>query len=168
MVLTNAMTKGQGGEALIGAEGPRSLFRREIERAFDRAWGAFEGAKLGALGGLDLPEWPAMDVAEDDKALTFRVDVPGLGPKDVDIEVSGDRLSIRGTRKEEHSRDDAGRRSRERFAGTFARTVTLPPYVDAEKLEAFYDKGVLTVTAPKIAGKAARRIAVKTADRASA
>ena len=145
---------------------PRSLFRREIERALDRAWGAFEGARLGAFGGLDMPEWPAMDVSEDDKTVTFRLDVPGLGPKDVDIEVSGDVLTVRGTRSEEHSdaaRGGNGRTRQERFTGSFARTVTLPPGVDGDKVEASYDKGVLTVTAPKAPGKGPKRVPVKTA-----
>jgi HSP20 family protein len=148
------------GEVLADINGPRSLFRREIERALDSAWGAFQGARLGALGGLDVPEWPAMDVSEDDKAVTYRVDLPGLGPKDVEVEVSGDRLSIRGTRREERS--DGGRERRERFVGSFSRTATLPPYADGEKAEASYDRGVLTVTAPKAPGRGPRRVAVKT------
>ena len=159
--------KGAGSEldeALADTAGPRSLFRREVERALDRAWGAFEGARLGAFGGLDVPEWPAMDVSEDDKAMTFRVDVPGLGPRDVNIEVSGNVLSIHGQRTEERSEGGGGGRTRrERFTGSFARAVTLPPGVDGEKVEASYDKGVLTVTAPKVPGKGPRRVAVKTA-----
>jgi HSP20 family protein len=149
-------------EALAAKGGPRSLFRREIERAFDRALGAFEGARLGAIGAFDIPEWPALDVTEDEKTVMYRVDVPGLGPKDVDVEVSGDRLSIRGKRTEEHAEGDGSSR-RERFFGSFSRTLILPPDVDAGKLEATYDKGVLTVAAPKVPGKGFRRVAVKTA-----
>jgi HSP20 family protein len=162
MELQKKHGKGDPGEALADANGPRSLFRREIERALDRAWGAFEGARLGAVGGLDIPEWPAVDVSEDERAVTYRVDVPGLGPKDVEIEVLGDQLSIRGTRREERAEGDRGRQRRERFVGSFARTVTLPPYADGEKAEASYDKGVLTVTAPKVPGRGPRRVAVKT------
>ena len=156
------ITKGSVGEALADAGGQRSLFRREIERALDRAMGVFEGARLGAIGALDVPEWPALDVTEDEKAVTYRVDVPGLGPKDVDVEVSGDRLSIRGTRSEEHEVGN-GRGRRERFIGSFSRSVILPADADGEKVEATYDKGVLTVTAPKVAGKGPKRVAVKTA-----
>jgi HSP20 family protein len=101
-----------------------------------------------------------MDVSEDDKAVTYRVDLPGLGPKDVEVEVSGDRLSIRGTRREERS--DGGRERRERFVRSFSRTATLPPYADGEKAEASYDRGVLTVTAPEAPGRGPRRVAVKT------
>lgn len=153
-------------EEALAAVAPRSLFRREIERALDRAWGAFEGARLGAFGGPDAADWPAMDVSEDDKAVTFRLDVPGLGPKDVEIEVSGDVLTVRGTRSEEHSVGadrGNGRPRRERFTGSFARAVTLPAGVDGAKVEASYDRGVLTVTAPKVPGKGPRRVAVKTA-----
>ena len=149
-------------EMLADTKGPRSLFRREIERALDRAWGAFEGARLGAFGGFDVPEWPAIDVSENEKAVTYRVDVPGLGPKDVEIEVSGDLLSIRGKRQEERTVGN-GQTRRERFSGSFARSVTLPPGVDGEKAEASYDKGVLTVTAPKVPGKGPTRVEVKAA-----
>ena len=144
---------------LTDTKGPRSLFRREIERALDRAWGAFAGARLGALGVLGAAEWPAMDVSEDEKSVTFHVDAPGLGPKDVDVEVSGDVLSIRGTRSEQHAEPNGNSR-RERFTGSFARTVRLPPGVDGEKAEASYDKGVLTVTAPKVPGRGPKRVTV--------
>jgi len=107
-------------------------------------------------------EWPAMDVSEDEKAVTFHVDVPGLGPKDVEVEISDGLLSIRGKRQEERTEGDGNSRH-ERFTGSFTRTVTLPPDVDVAKAEASYDKGVLTVTAPRVPGKGPRRVAVKTA-----
>ena len=71
-------------------------------------------------------------------------------------------MSIRGKRQEERTEGDGNSRH-ERFTGSFTRTVTLPPDVDVAKAEASYDKGVLTVTAPRVPGKGPRRVAVKTA-----
>lgn len=156
-------TTGDEDYALRSTKGPRSLFRREIERALDHAWGALAEARFGTLGVPDVPEWPPMDVSEDEKSVTFRVDVPGLGPKDVDVEVSDNVLSIRGCREEEQTEANGDGR-RERFSGSFARKVRLPPEVDGDNAEASYDKGVLTVTAPKVPGKSPKRVVVKTAE----
>jgi len=102
--------------------------------------------------------WPAIDVSEDDKEVTIRMDVPGLDASNLDVEVSGNVLTIRGSRDEEH--EDKRHHRRERVSGRFVRSVTLPSYVDPAALNARYDKGVLTVTAPRVAGKGPRRIAV--------
>jgi len=144
-----------------------SRFRDEIDQLFDRfwedavtnPWGPFQG--LAAAG-----DWPAVDVTEDDKTMTLRVDVPGLGPEDVDVRVSGNLLTISGARREEWA--DEGKkggsvRRRERRFGSFARTMTLPPYVDPANVDARYDKGILTVTAAKVPGKGPRRVKVNIA-----
>jgi HSP20 family protein len=97
-------------------------------------------------------------VSEDDRGVTVRVDVPGLEPKDLDVDVSGNVLTIRGSRSEEH--EDKRHHRRERVSGSFVRSIPLPAHVDAAALEARYDKGVLTVTAPRIPGKGPKRVAV--------
>src|SRR5687767_11407337 len=66
-------------------------FRREMDRTFDRVWRDFDrGDPWSALKTLpsalgEMTNWPAVDMAEDDKAVTLRVDVPGLEPKDIDV-----------------------------------------------------------------------------------
>ncbi|HEV2295404.1 MAG TPA: Hsp20/alpha crystallin family protein [Tepidisphaeraceae bacterium] len=106
--------------------------------------------------------WPAIDTAEDENSYTVRVDVPGIDPKDVELEVSGNVLSIRGSRQDEWSDENKKRGiiRRERRSGSFLRSLPLPDYVDAEKVEARYENGTLTVMAPKIAGKGSRRVPV--------
>jgi HSP20 family protein len=143
---TTALTKHDGGSDWF------SRMRGEIDQAFDRFW-------TGDLASLPaFNAWPAVDMSEDEDKLTLRVDVPGLDEKDVDIEISGNLLTIRGSREQEHT--DSKHRRRERLSGSFARTVTLPSYVDMAKVEARYDKGVLTLTAPKMPGKGPRRVKV--------
>jgi HSP20 family protein len=143
-----------------------SRFRDEMDRMFDRVWREFEhGGPLAVFGPTKdlnrLTDWPAVDMAEDDKAVAIRVDVPGLEAKDVDVEVSGNLLTIRGSRNEEWDETQHGVHRRERRSGSFTRTLTLPGYVDADKLEARYDKGVLNISVPKAEGKQPHRVEVK-------
>ncbi len=138
-----------------------SRLRHEMDRVFDRVLREFDRdpwSMPSALGSLS--DWPAMDMAEDDKSVTLRVDIPGLDARDVDVEVSGNLLTVRGQRDDEWSDTKGGVHRRERRSGSFARTVTLPSYADAEKVEARYDKGTLTLTVPKIPGKGPKRVSV--------
>jgi HSP20 family protein len=153
--------RGENGSGVL-AEADRglSLFRREIDRAFERTRRAFERSPWHAFDDGDT-SWPAIDVKEDEKAFSVRVDVPGLEPKDVDVEVSGNLLTVKGSREGEHEEKEKNLYRYERFAGNFARSVTLPATVDPSRVEAQYDKGVLIVTAPKIPGKEPKKIPVK-------
>lgn len=160
--------KGQGEEHGLARHGDGGFarLRHEMDRAFDRMWREFDRGgwdrgwkEAGPL--METTEWPAVDMAEDDKAVTLRVDVPGLGPDDVNVEVSGNLLTIRGSRSDEWSENKGGLHRRERRSGSFVRTVTLPSYVDAEKIEARYDKGVMTVSIPKLPGHGPKHIPVK-------
>jgi HSP20 family protein len=129
-------------------------------------WSAFErmGEQLNALSNLsNLSNWPAVDVSEDDNSVTVRCDVPGLDAKDLDVRVSGNLLTVSGSRRDEWSDKKHGLRRQERLSGSFSRTITLPSYVDAEKVEARYDKGTLTVSVPKVPGKGPRRVKVTAA-----
>jgi HSP20 family protein len=145
---------------------PLSRLREEMNRAFERVWKDFDRDPWTAMARApemlgQLSDWPAMDMAEDEKSLTIRVDVPGLEAKDVDVEVSGNQLSVRGQRQDEFKEEQKGLYRRERYSGSFARTITLPAHVDASRVEASYDKGTLTITAPKIPGQGPRRVRVK-------
>ena len=135
--------------------------RGEMDHVFDRIWGDLAGDPWSALNSFDMPAfkpWPAVDVAEDERAVTLRADVPGIDEKDLDVEVAGNVLTIRGSRDEEH--EDKSRRRHERVTGRFVRTVTLPSYVDPAGVEARYEKGVLTVTVPKVPGRGPKRVKV--------
>ena len=158
------------GRALAKRERGRDLgltrFRDEIDQLFERAWRDFENfgrEPWSALSTLsDFSGWPAVDTAEDEHNYTVRIDVPGMDPKDVELEVSGRTLTVRGSRQDEWS--DANKRRgvirRERRSGSFLRSLPLPDYVDADKLEARHENGTLTVTVPKVPGKGPRRVPV--------
>lgn len=156
MNLLKKLKHGNGNE-LARHENGFDAFRREIDRAIERVWRSFGEDKFPVTENLN---WPALDVSEDETSITLRVDVPGVEPKDVDVEISGNQLTIRGSRQEETKEEKEGYRRHERRSGSFSRTVTLPQYIDTSKVDAKYDKGVLTVTAPKIPGQGPKRVLV--------
>ncbi len=101
---------------------------------------------------------PSFEVKETKKAYVFRADLPGVKEEDLDLSLSGNRLTISGHREEER-RDEGDRYyTYERSYGSFARSFTLPDGVDAEATEAELKDGVLTLTVPKKAEAQPKRI----------
>jgi len=156
MSLIKTITGGSGRNELASSRSPLATLQNEIDRLFDRVW-------VGKITAPDeISAWPAIDIQEDERTFTLRADIPGLEAKDLNVEVSGNTLSISGYREEEETEDKNGCCYSERRSGSFDRTVTLPPYVDGSKIDARYEKGVLVVTAPRIAGQGPKRVSVKT------
>jgi HSP20 family protein len=92
---------------------------------------------------------PPVDIFEQDDAIRIVAELPGVRPEDVRITLEGNLLTIRGT-KEQVAEEKAERVHRyERTYGAFERTFTLPASIDADKIKAHYDLGVLTITLPK-------------------
>jgi HSP20 family protein len=137
------------------------LFNRlgdEIENIFERSlrnFGRWPWTETEAF------LWPTIDVIEKEKDFILRIDVPGVDPKQLDVQLKGDQLVITGTREEEKEEKDQNLLRRERQFGTFMRSIVLPTYVDPKEIDARYEKGVLTVTMHKVAGQVARHITVK-------
>src|SRR5229473_1134520 len=92
---------------------------------------------------------PAVDVYEDEHNVTLKIEVPGIDEKDIDVRIENNTLTVHGERKIEKEEKEENYRRVERQYGSFTRTFNLPPTVDAEKVQADYDKGVLKVTLPK-------------------
>ncbi len=106
-------------------------------------------------------EWAsALSVRESDSAYTVQVDLPGVDPADVDVQLDGDLLAISGERKDEE-REGAYVR-RELSPGRFRHQVRLPGKVDGSNVSATHDLGVLTVTLPKRPDVTPRKIDVAT------
>jgi HSP20 family protein len=105
---------------------------------------------------------PALDVRETDDRFELTVDLPGIEPGDVTVNYEDGTLSISG--KREFSKEESGETWHrvERGFGTFARQVRLPRTADAERIEASFDRGVLTVSVPKAEAAKPRTIEVKT------
>ncbi len=103
---------------------------------------------------------PPVDVYEDENSLTVEMEIPGVNQEDLTIEVDGNVLNVRGERKLE--REEKGRDFRriERQYGSFQRSLTLPPSVDPDNVEATYENGVLRIRFAKREEARARQIRI--------
>jgi HSP20 family protein len=90
-----------------------------------------------------------MDIVEKDGAFQVTAELPGLDAKDIDVQLANGMLTIKGEKTEEKEEKTKGRYVSERRYGSFRRTLQVPDGVDADKIEASYKSGVLTVTLPK-------------------
>jgi HSP20 family protein len=113
-----------------------------------------------------LPNWMegnlALDVYETDEAVMIKTAIPGVKPEEIDISVSGDTLTISAETKEDEEVKRENYIRRERRYGTCCRSVTLPGGLEADKTEAKYENGVLTLTIPKAEEVKPKTITVKT------
>jgi HSP20 family protein len=103
---------------------------------------------------------PPVDVYEDEHNITLKIEVPGIDEKDIDIRVENNLLTVHGERKFEKEEKEENFRRVESSYGSFTRSFTLPQTVDAEKVTANYDKGVLKITLPKKAEAKPKQIKV--------
>jgi HSP20 family protein len=137
------------------AFGRLSSLRDEIERLFDEPLTALARTSQ-FLSGV-----PALDVHEDKDNVVVKIELPGMKKEDIDVSLHDGNLSISGERKSEEKLEDAEVYRSERFFGRFERTVTLPAPVVAERVQAQYKDGVLTVTLPKAEEAKPKQIDVK-------
>ncbi|MEA2480125.1 MAG: hypothetical protein QOJ07_2047 [Thermoleophilaceae bacterium] len=103
---------------------------------------------------------PPMDLVEADDHFVLKADLPGVAEDDVRIEVRDNALTISGERKAEHERRERGWYRVERSFGSFSRSLSLPEGIDADAIEASFDRGVLEVRIPKPEQRKPRRIQI--------
>jgi HSP20 family protein len=103
---------------------------------------------------------PALDVRETEDRFELTLDLPGIDPAGVSVSYEDGMLTVTGTRAFSAEDEKETWHRIERGFGTFARTVRLPRTADAEKIEAVFDKGVLTITVPKAEAAKPRTIEV--------
>jgi HSP20 family protein len=103
-----------------------------------------------------------LDVSESDKGFTVKAEVPGVKKEDIHVDVNGNQVSIRAEVKQEKEEKEAGKVVHsERYYGAVSRSFTLPVDVDSQGATAAYKDGVLSLTLPKKAGAASRRVNVQ-------
>jgi HSP20 family protein len=123
---------------------PFRTLQSQIERMFEETWPRTQ------TGDTALSAWaPNVDIHETPDALVLEADLPGIEGKDLDVRVEDNMLTIRGERKFEAKVSEEDYLRLERAYGTFSRSFSLPHTVDAEKVDAEYKNGVLTVRLPK-------------------
>jgi HSP20 family protein len=153
---------------------PFEALHGEVDRLFDDFGGGFWRFPF-RRSVFDLepfwrrePSWetaPAMDIAETEKAYEITAELPGMSESDVEVVASNGGLTIKGEKKEEKEEKKKDYYLSERRYGSFERRMQIPEEVDADKIEATFKKGVLTVTLPKKpeAQKPEKKISVKAA-----
>ena len=114
-------------------------------------------------GESSLTAWaPAVDIYESEHELVVKADLPDIDPKDLDIRVENNILTIRGERKFEKKVNEDNYLRVERAYGSFARSFTLANTVNSDAIKAEYQNGVLTLTIPKKEGAKPKQIKVAT------
>jgi HSP20 family protein len=146
---------------------PLSTFE-EMESFFDQYFGR---ARFHPFR-MNLPTWGELagpfegrvlnvDVIERDKEMVVRAEIPGVKKEDLEVSLSNNRLTIKGSTRHEETKEEEGEYTRRELSrGSFSRTVTLPADVDGEKARAEFKDGVLEMTLPKQKPSKRRRIRV--------
>ncbi len=116
-----------------------------LNRLFNESYRP-QGEDDWALGGT----WaPAVDIYEHENNIVIKAELPGVDPKDVDIRLDNNVLTVKGERKLDHEVKKESYHRVERSYGAFTRSFTLPTTVDPSGIKAEYKDGVLRVTLPK-------------------
>jgi HSP20 family protein len=129
-----------------------------LRREMDELFGALSG------GTLPMPSagvFPLTNVTEDKENYYVRAELPGINSKELDIQVTAEGISISGERKIPVEGDNVRYHRREREAGKFSRSISLPGEIDVNKVRASMENGVLKVTIPKSEAARPRQITVK-------
>jgi HSP20 family protein len=127
---------------------PFQEFENMLER-YSKSGASNLGKQLNTE--LSFADWaPSVDIEEEDDRYLIKADLPGVDKKDIDVKLENGVLSIRGEKQTESETGKGTKRHRtERFHGSFARSFTLPDAVKADKVDASYKDGVLSLTIPK-------------------
>jgi HSP20 family protein len=107
------------------------------------------------------PWSPAVDIYETENELVLKADVPDVDPKDIDVRVENQTLSISGDRKFDQENSSKGYHRIERSYGSFVRSFAVPNSFDTEKIDAAFKNGVLTVTLPKKEAAKPRQVKIE-------
>lgn len=159
-------TPAKGEESRASSESFGQLFeplasvRRDIDRFFEHLAPEFPSGigfdpfrRLSSafeLGGGDVV--PHVEVTEDKKSYEVTAELPGVEEKDVNLSLQDDVLTLSGEKKSEHEEKKEGYHMSERSYGSFRRSFRLPDDVNADRISAKFDKGVMTITLPRVAG----------------
>jgi len=150
---------------------PLANLRREMDRLFDDfEWGSWRlpsprlfGVEPFWRGDVSWGKVPAVDVTDTEKTYEVTAELPGMDEKNVEVKFANGVLTIKGEKKEEKEEKKKDYHLSERRYGAFQRSFTVPDGIDADKIDATFKDGVLTVSLPKTAEaqKKEKQIAIK-------
>jgi len=119
-------------------------------------------ASRSAWASPETGVFPPLNITRDSNCFYVRAELPGVQASELEITTEGNKLSLAGSREIATEKGDVSYHRRERAAGSFSRTLVLPSEVDAERVEARYQDGILTITLPLSDNSRARQITVRT------
>jgi HSP20 family protein len=132
---------------------------RQMEDTMNRLWRGFGGLSGQREGAED---WNILvDVLQQGDNLVVVASLPGVNPDEIDVSVEENVLTLKAERKSEAQGEESRYLIRERPVGSFFRALRLPATVDTNKIEPYYENGVLTITLPKAEEKKKKQIQVK-------
>ncbi len=137
------------GPTLTPWTSPFMGLRESMDRLFDEwldDWQPFRPLKLGSNGVRFVPR---IDLSETDKALVVTAELPGMEEKDIEVSLTENRLTLKGEKTTEKDTTEKDFHRRERYYGSFQRSILLPCEVDKTAIAANFKNGVLTVRLPK-------------------
>lgn len=148
----------------------RDEVERIQQRIAERAYALFRGRNGGDSDPLsdwvcaerDLVWKPAIEVREQDGALTVLAALPGVEAKDIEVDVTPEDVVIKAETAHVHTRDEGSVHRSEFVSGEAFRSIGLPKRIDTAKVKADYQNGMLRITAPIATETQARRVAVST------
>jgi HSP20 family protein len=143
---------------------PFGSFRREMDRLFDDFFAPAEARSFApatqAARGMIMP---SLDVDESDEAYMVTAELPGIDQKDIELSLDDNVLTLRGEKRLERNEREAGRHYTERSYGRFERSIPFAAEIDADRVQANCENGVLTIVLPKNprARETSRRIEIR-------
>lgn len=139
-------------------EGVEERFEDFLRRPFSLAGSAWWPG-LKEVGGEIAP---SIDIFEEGDDVVVKAELPGMKKEDIEVDLSGDAITISGEKKEEEKVERKGYYRHERSYGSFARSFTLPSEVRADEAKAEFKDGVLEIRVPKTeeARKKVRKVAI--------
>ena len=140
--------------------------QREMNQLFSRFFGEGEPER-NRWGSSSDSYVPRIESAVRDNTLRVKADLPGIDPKDIEVEVEGNRLTLRGQRKAEHEGAENGYVHREVQYGSFVRSFPIPEGVKAEDIQAKYHNGVLELSIPLPASVLPKKVNIAIEEQAS-
>lgn len=150
-------------DLMMRSEWPFYPLREAMNRLFDDfSRPGFEMGKFQEKWPFGMPT-PKVDIIEKEKEIVVSAELPGMDEKDIDVSISKNVLTLKGEKKAEMEEKDNGYCRMERTYGSFHRVIPLPGEVETEKIDATFNKGVLTIHIPKTveAQKEVKKVTIK-------
>ena len=129
---------------------------RDFQRGIDRLFDSFD--PFSPI--RSITSFPSINIYDSGDRYIVSAQLPGLGPDDIELTMTGDTLNLRGERKKDDTISEDSYRRQERPTGRWSRSITLPDRVDSDRVSASFSQGILTVTVPKAESDKPRQIAV--------